>query len=263
MMPVLSEENVAVYAVSYDDQETLHRFASAKGITYSLLSDVGSVAISDLGLRNDQVRDHHDFYGVKWNPEHLGVPYAGAFVLDRTGMVVDKRFQQSYRTRETGAGIVARALDIATPPAVTTVLQAESIKVRVSLDAAEFRFHQQLWLAVDLELATGWHCYAEPVPVGFTAVRVDLEPVAGIEIGAVEWPEPSSFRMVGSNEEFFGYEGTTTALVPLTFAVRDVGQIELQGSVSLQVCSATECLPPASVEWSFVLPEAAHAARAT
>jgi len=101
--PELDAAGVAVFGLSYDAVDVLARFAEQRGITFALLSDEGSHAIRELGLRNEHVAEQHAFYGVAVRDEHHGVPYPGTFVLDEHGGVAGKYFEQSYRVRPTAA----------------------------------------------------------------------------------------------------------------------------------------------------------------
>ena len=98
--------------MSYDPVETLAAFAATHRITYPLLSDHESAVIRRLGLLNEHVQADHAAYGIAPNPRHAGLPYPGAFALDTAGVVVEKRFHESYRVRDTGAGLIARTLGI-------------------------------------------------------------------------------------------------------------------------------------------------------
>jgi peroxiredoxin len=78
----------------------LRAFAGTHGIAFPLLSDEGSRVIRALGLINARVQEDHAAYGIKQNPRHVDLPYPGVFVLDRDGVIAQKRFHQSYRERD-------------------------------------------------------------------------------------------------------------------------------------------------------------------
>ena len=98
---------MALFAISYDSVEILRDFAATHGITYHLLSDEGSHAMRGLGLINDRVQEDHAVYGIKPSARHVNLPYPGVYVLDRAGVVVQKRFYESYREGDTGPGLIA------------------------------------------------------------------------------------------------------------------------------------------------------------
>src|SRR4029434_7839906 len=130
--PALEAEGIALFAVSYDAVGILTTFAATHGITFPLLSDEGSAAIRRLGLLNEGVAADHAVYGIAPNPRHDGVRVPGAFALAAAGVVFEKRFHESYRVRDTGAGLVARALGIRSPkPAAGGVAgDGEAVGVR-------------------------------------------------------------------------------------------------------------------------------------
>lgn len=68
--------------------------------------------IRRLGLLNERVAEDHAVYEIAANPRHVGLPYPGVFVLDEEGVIVQKRFHESYRERDTGAGVVAQTLGL-------------------------------------------------------------------------------------------------------------------------------------------------------
>ena len=58
------QHDIAVFAISYDSTAVLGAFAEKYGIRYPLLSDEWSAVIRRLGMLNEQVAEHHAFYGV-------------------------------------------------------------------------------------------------------------------------------------------------------------------------------------------------------
>lgn len=90
----LERTGVAVFGLSYDSVETLAAFADKRGITYLLLSDEGSQTIRALGLLNEEhLVEQHAFYGFATRDQQKGVAYPSTFVLDKQGIVSEKRFE--------------------------------------------------------------------------------------------------------------------------------------------------------------------------
>ena len=71
---------IKLYALSYDDQETLAEFAQKQGGQYKLLSDTNSRVIKQYGLLNEQLSKKDAFL--------YGIPYPGVFVCDEDGTVI-------------------------------------------------------------------------------------------------------------------------------------------------------------------------------
>jgi hypothetical protein len=238
--------------VSYDPVDVLAGFATKHGITYRLLSDVGSVAIRRLGLLNEHLAEQQAFYGVPVRDFHHGIPYPGVFMLDEQGIVVDKRFEQSYRHRPTAA---AWAEEMAgTPPeaAVSAAAEGTGLRAVASLDAAAYRPYQLLRLRLDLEAAEGLHVYGEPVPDGYTPLTIEIAPFDGLAVRPATLPPPHPFRIEGLDEKFVVHEGRFTARVP--FSVEgSPGDVTLVVTIGYQACGQTACFPPASLRLELPL----------
>jgi hypothetical protein len=183
----------------------LAAFAGKHGIAYSLLSDAGSHVIRALGLYNEHLAEQAAHYGLQAREHQFGVPYPGVFVLDEDGTVVDKRFEQSYRVRPSGAALV----DDLAPPA-----RDASAMLRVWSSDGTYRPYQRLNLHVELNLPEGLHVYGRPIPAGYTPLEVEIEPQSGLVVGEPRLPTPRPFEIEGLDERFVVHEGRVHAVVP-------------------------------------------------
>jgi hypothetical protein len=241
----LGKNGYALYAVSYDSAEELGRFAEKYGITYPLLSDARSESIRELGILNEQAAENV-----------AGIPHPGVFVLDEAGRVTEKRFYPSYRERDTGAGLLEQVLGIAAPshgPEATAA--ADVVEVRAWFDSPAYAWGQRLALHVELTIGDGYHVYGRPIPEGYLAVDVNVEPLERVIVGEPKWPPAEAFRVAGLDEEFHAYSGTLEVVTPMTFMVVDAGEQTVRLEVSFQACTETECLLPSSVALELRLPE--------
>jgi peroxiredoxin len=263
VLPTLREQNIALFAVSYDSGEILAAFAAKHGIAYPLLSDRGSQVMRRLGLINERVQDDHAFYGIAPNPKHVDLPYPGTFVLDRDGIVMSKRFYESYRVRDTGAAAVGDLLGL-TPASHGAEADAtrEGVRVRAWLDSPSYAFFQRLRLTVELGIDPGLHVYGRPVPEGNVPVTVDVAPIEGLDVGPAEFPAAHRMTIEGLDDEFWVYEGTLRVRVPLIFgAAPGSGDHVVRVTVTFQACSDSSCALPASVELALPITETALAER--
>lgn len=254
--PALAAEDVALYAVSYDSVETLAGFARRHGITYPLLSDEGSHALGRLGLRDDDLQAHHAAYGAEVKPHMVGVAYPSVFVLDREGVVVDKRLPESYRERDTGVTLLEEALGIATPAhGPSTVVTGEIVEIKASVDASTWWWWQRLRFLIDVRISPGWHLYGEGAPESYVPLSVELEDPRGLNVGAPSVDAPHAADVAGETVPV--HEGTVRIVLPVT--VRrppGTGDLVLSARVRYQACSSTECLPPAETAVTVAVPEA-------
>ena len=258
MLPTLRAQGIALYAISYDSVQILSAFAAKHGIAYPLLADEGSHVMRRLGLINERVQEDHAFYGIGPNPRHVNLPYPGIFVLDRHGVVTGKRFHESYRVRDTGAGAIADLLGL-TPAAHGAVADTarDGVQVRAWLDSPTYAFFQRLRLTVELRIDPGLHVYGRPVPEGNVPLTIAVTPIDGVEIGAPELPAPHRMTIEGLDDEFWVYEGTVRAAMPLVFgAPPGGGDHEIHVTVTFQACSDSSCALPASVRLAVPVVEA-------
>jgi DsbC/DsbD-like thiol-disulfide interchange protein len=239
----------------------LRGFAEKYGITYALLSDEGSQVMRALGLLNDRVDEQHSAYGIAKQGRHRGLPYPGLFLLDAQGWVIQKRFQQSYRERETGVGILEQGFGVTSlvhgPEAHG---QSEGVKVRAYLDTDIYRFFQRFWLTVELSIEPGVYVYAWPIPEGYIPLSVDVAPIAGMVVGKATWPIPRTFRVEDLNEELCAYEGQLRVTLPVTLTEEGDDQT-LEVIVRYQACSATDCFLPSTIRLELPLKAADHVER--
>jgi len=234
----LEENGIALFAVSYDGVDVLNGFAERYGIGYPLLSDEGSAVIRSLGILNEDAP-----------PPVAGIPHPGVFVLDEEGRIASKHFYASYRERDTGIGLLEHVLGITAPShGPQSRSAAEAVEVRAWLDRDQYAWGQRLWLSVELEIAPGHHVYAAPTPGGYFPLTVSIDPIERVTIGTPKIPAGQPFRMEAFEEDFFVYEGTVRADVPLSFMVVDAGTLTLNVHVGLQACTDSECLLPATVD---------------
>jgi hypothetical protein len=242
---------VAVFAVSYDPVPVLAGFAAKRGITYDLLSDEGSRVIRDLGLLNTHLEEQHAHYGVRTREEMQGVSYPGAFTLDERGVVVEKRFEQSYRVRPTAGSLLETVLRGETSRAVQARATTRAIEISAWLDSATYRPYQQLRLYVDIAIQPGLHVYATPAAEGLTPLSIDLEPLESLDVSPVELPEPRLLSVEGTGETYRAYERHVRGILRFGL-LKNLGEISFTVRVSYQACSDRICYRPDRV--SLTLP---------
>jgi hypothetical protein len=236
--------------------DVLAGFAAQHGIAYSLLSDAGSKVIRALGLFNEHVYAHHAVYGIPQQDHHWGVPYPGSFLLDEQGYVVQKRFAQSYRERETGVGMLEQGFGIKSAVhGAEARAQTEGVEICAYLDSSTYRFFQRLWLTVELTIAPGLHVYGQPIPAGFMPLAIEVTPISGVVVGTSRFPPPHPYKLDGLDEDLFVYEGQVTVSVPLTF-IQEGDEQTVHVTIRHQACSATDCLRPSAITLSLSVQEA-------
>jgi peroxiredoxin len=255
--------DVAVFAISYDSVDVLAGFGEKYGIRYPLLSDERSAVIRRLGMLNERVAEHHAFYGVPMRDDVYGVPYPGSFVLDEQGIVVERRFEDSYRVRETAVGVLEAAFGASSGHhGAETTAAGDGVVARAYLDSETYRVMQRLRLTVELKIEPGLHIYGTPVPEGYVPLSVEIAPVEGVEADPLEAPTPRPFTVAGLDERFLVYSDEVSATVPIRFG-QLTGDRTIEIAVGYQACSATACLPPRLLRFRLPVRYLPHVERPT
>lgn len=244
-MPEYERNGVAVFAISYDSVEVLSAFAQEHGITFTLLSDVGSETIKRLQLLNEHVEAQQAYYGIpETERRYEGVPYPGTFMLDESGVIVDRQFEQSYRVRPSGTALLEDLLGTTVGDAkVSDQAQGPGLQAVAWLDTDVYRPQQQLRLHVAVEVEPGLHVYAPPTPSGFTPLQLDLVELDGLDAGPAPLPQGRPLTVEGLDQEFLVYEGRLQTAIPFRIE-HNQGPVDLELRVRYQACSETVCHPP-------------------
>jgi AhpC/TSA family len=256
VLSILGTRGVALFAISYDSIPILRAFATEHGISFPLLSDEGSHVIRRLGLLNERVQEDHAVYGIQPNPRHVGVPYPGVFVLDERGVVIRKRFHDSYRERDTGPGLVAHALDLLeAAPIAGAPSSGDPVGIRAWLDSRTYAWFQRLLLTIEVVTTPGVGVFGHCAPPGFVPLTVSVEPIEGLEVGPTTW-SPPQHRVKGLHEKFGVHEGTIRGSLPLTFtAPPGHGDQVVQVRVAYQARSEANAFPASSIRLDLPVQE--------
>ena len=183
------------------------------------------------------------------------------FVLDGSGRVERKIVEANYRVRQ-GGRLLFEQLTGAQPAVPYAVIEARGhevhVAVRAWVDSPTYFAYQRLGLHLELTIDPGWHIYGPMTPSGYQALEIAVtSDPAGARIDAFPWPDPAAFRVEGLDEDFRVYEGSFTLVIPVELIIaRGSGEARLDVVVRSQACSATECLPPSSIQATLALPEA-------
>ena len=200
-------------------------------------------------------------FDVPTRNEQQGVAYPMTFLLDGSGRVERKIVEANYRLRQGGRLLFEQLTGVQPADATDNVegrARVEHLAVRAWIDSPTYFAYQRLGLHVDLTIAPEWHVYGPEAPAGYQPLEIAVTGAPpGARLGAIPWPATAPFRVAGLDEDFAVYEGSVGITIPIELIIpRGSGDIRLEVDVRSQACSATECLPPASVRTTIVIPEA-------
>ena len=90
-MDKFADAGAKVYVLSYDEVDALADYKKAHGATFTMLSDPNSEVIRSFGILNTLIsEDDHPWYGI---------PFPGVYVVDETGAIVQKFFENNFHVR--------------------------------------------------------------------------------------------------------------------------------------------------------------------
>ena len=237
-LPEFEAANIALFAVSYDSVDVLKGFTEDHGISYQLLSDLGSEVIRRYGILNTLVKPEEE--------EYYGIPFPGSYLVSEDGKIFDKLFHREYQKRETGATVLWKGFGLPVDPASTIHAEAEGQAVRVSaaLMATELHPRQHADLHVTLDLDEGLHVYGPDVPDDYVATQIKVSGPEGISAGEPAFPATKPLRIEGINEEFQVMDGKVDIVLPVASAIREPGEATLNVEVTYQACTDAMCYIP-------------------
>ena len=244
----LEKQGLSVVAVSYDPVETLAKFASARNITFPLLSDNDSSVIRKYGIFNDTTEKGTRFYGVPW---------PGTFVLDARRTVTSRFFEERYQERNTAASIVSRQGGPGAGPSMTAANQHISLNADVS--DAVVSPGSRMTLAFDIAPRRRIHVYAPGAEYQVIDIKVDPQPV--LTTHPTVYPPSEIYHFVPLDEKVPVYmkpfrltrDVTVSATREAQEALRGKSTLTLTGTLEYQACDDKVCFKPAAVPFKFEL----------
>ncbi|MGH7876251.1 MAG: protein-disulfide reductase DsbD domain-containing protein [Candidatus Dormibacteraceae bacterium] len=131
------------------------------------------------------------------------------------------------------------------------------VQIELRLDHPYYRPFQINRMHFDVRIAPGFHIYTEPIPPGYQAFSIDLEP-SEWAASAPQLPSDTEIiRLEGLSEEFVVFHSGFVATLPFAVLMRSgSGEADVTATVRYQACNDSECFPPEVETFTVHLPEA-------
>ena len=212
--------------ISYDSKEILADFSARNGITYPLLSDVGSATIKRYGILNtvaDEalgpngqapavLADLRKYVTVTQASERFrGIPFPGTFIIDRQRRVTSRYFEDFYWERHTVSNILLRVGTAGAPIQATRVSTAH-LDLKTYPSDASVALGTRFSLTLDVTPKRGMHVYA-PGASGYRVVTVNIAPQPHVRTRPVRYPASEIYHFVPLNERVPVFQKPFTLLV--------------------------------------------------
>ena len=246
----LRTQGLGLAVVTYDAPEVLKRFSDERGITYPLLSDPGSAIIKAYGILNT---------GNTEGTRAYGVPYPGTFMLDATGRVVARYFEEAYQERSTVASILTReGRGIGNGPAQT--VRTAHVTVQAAASDGVVSPGSRFSLSIEVTPRPGMHVYA-PGTHTYQTVKFTVAGQSWLKLQPLRYPASEIYYFAPLDERVEVYQQAFTLVQDLTvLATAEVqkqlaGQktVTVAGQLEYQACDDKVCYAPTAVPLSVTL----------
>lgn len=272
----LENSGISIAAISYDSKEVLADFANRRGITFPLLSDDDSSVIRAFGIYNtvaeegvgpnrddpEIAADYARYVSARGTaPVVVGTPYPGTFMLDATGRVGSRFFEEFYAERNTTSNVMLK-LGIGLSP--ITAVQGETAQLKFTAYASNpaVTVGTKFSLAVDVEPGPDMHVYAPGAEsMGYRVIGLRLAPTEHVRFEPVEFPDSEIYHFEPLDEYVPVYQQPFTILQEAVVdasqearaALLELDALTISGSLDYQACDDAICYNPVSIPVSFTL----------
>lgn len=272
----LENSGISIAAISYDSKEVLADFANRRGITFPLLSDDDSSVIRAFGIYNtvaeegvgpnrddpEIVADYAKYVSALGTaPVVVGTPYPGTFMLDATGRVGARFFEEFYAERNTTSNVMLK-LGIGLSPIAAVQGETAQLKFTAYASNPVVTVGTKFSLAVDVEPGQNMHVYAPGAEsMGYRVIGLRLAPTEHVRFEPVEFPDSEIYHFEPLDEYVPVYQQPFTILQEAVVdasqearaALIELDALTISGFLDYQACDDAICYNPVSIPLSFTL----------
>jgi peroxiredoxin len=246
----LKAKGLGLAVITYDSPAVLADFSTRRGITFPLLSDPGSQTIKAFGILNTTVDQ---------KSTNFGIPFPGTFIVNRTGAVTARFFEDAYQERTTVSNILlklgekragARAQRIETDHLQAITYATDDVVAPGSLFS----------LVMDIRPRTGMHLYAPGAKdYRVIALRLDANPL--VMARDVEYPPHEIYHFKPLDERVPVFQKPFRLIQELSLATSREARAALaagstmtiRGALEYQACDDKICYVPSSVPVTYTI----------
>jgi peroxiredoxin len=270
----LRKDGLGVVGISYDSQEILAAFSEQHGITFPLLSDVGSATIKRYGILNTVAeeglgpngKDPAVIARVKLyvsangaNERQRGIPFPGTFIVDRGGRVKARFFEDSYTVRNTVSNIRVKLND-ASADVVATRVQTRHLDVDTYATDSAVAPGNRFSIVARVTLHSGIHVYA-PGASSYKTIELKIVPGPYIQTRGISYPPSEIYVFKPLNERVPTYQKPFTLVQGIVLdgqastrtALRDQTSLTIGGALTYQACDDRLCYDPVTLPLSWTV----------
>ena len=270
----LRKDGLGLVGISYDSQEILAAFSQQHGITFPLLSDVGSETIKRYGILNTvaeeglgpnatdpdviaQVKLYVSANGA--NERQRGIPFPGTFVVDRGGRVKARFFEDSYTVRNTVSNIRVRLNEANTSVAATRI-ESQQLDVVTYPSDSSIAPGNRFSVVAQITPHKGVHVYA-PGAKNYKVIDLKVFPAQYIRTLKPVYPRSEIYFFKPLNERVPTYQKPFTISQDLVLdgqastrtALAKQKSMTVGGVLTYQACDDRLCYDAVTVPLSWTV----------
>jgi peroxiredoxin len=237
----LKAQGLGLAVITYDSPAILADFSRRRGITFPLLSDPGSQTIKAYGILNTTVAAGTSNYGI---------PFPGTFLIDRTGKVTSRFFEEVYQERNTVSTILI-ALGNAKPPATAKRIETDHLEITTYVSDEVVAPGSLFSVVFDVKPNAGIHVYA-PGAKDYKVINVLVDANPLLATKALQYPaseiyhfKPLDERVPVFQKPFRLVQSIAVSASPeARGALRGIDTVTITGSLEYQACDDRLCFTP-------------------
>jgi peroxiredoxin len=246
----LKAQDLGLAVITYDSPAILADFSRRRGITFPLLSDPGSQTIKRYGILNTTVAAGTSTYGI---------PFPGTFLIDRTGKVTSRFFEEAYQERNTVSTIMI-ALGNAKTPAAAKRIETDHLDITSYLSDEVVAPGSVFSVVFDVKPNAGIHVYA-PGAKDYKIInfQVDANPILATK--APQYPASEIYHFKPLDERVPVFQKPFRLAQSMALgtsadaraALKGVDAVTISGSLEYQACDDRLCFTPRSIPVSYTV----------
>ena len=273
----LRKQGLGMATISYDPLEVLAGFTKQHGVTYTMLSDVGSPTIKKFGLLNPvpewaldpalkddpaimtEVQKYVSV--VRPTAAMVGIAFPGNFILDAEGRVKQRHFEDFYIERNSVSSLILKIGGDADPAVPATKISTAHLDVTSYASAEGVAPGHRLSVSLDVTPHAKMHVYA-PGAKGYRVISLKFEPSPEFTIvGQPQYPaseiyyfKPLDERVPVFQKQFRLIQDVVLNGTPKDqAALRGREKVTLKGTLEYQACDDKECFNPVALPLSWTV----------
>jgi|RhiMetdeSRZDD1v2_1073273.scaffolds.fasta_scaffold08971_2 peroxiredoxin len=271
----LRNDGLGLVGISYDSQEILSTFSQQHGITFPLLTDVGSETIKRYGILNTvaeeglgpngkdadviaQVKLYVSANGA--NERQRGIPFPGTFIVDRRGRVKARFFEDSYTVRNTVSNIRVRLNDPNTSVPGTRIASQQLDVVTYPSDTA-IAAGNRFSIVAEITPHKGVHVYAPGAANDYKVIELKVLPTQYIRTMAPVYAPSEIYFFKPLNERVPVYQKAFTISQDIVLdgqastrtALNGQTSLTIGGALTYQACDDRLCFDPVTLPLSWTV----------